>query len=60
MEIKIGKFKCEHCSKGMIIKEQFVQEKDNEVTLLCPWCKKVIGTYTSYKNRMYIVEKLED
>jgi len=60
MEIKKGTFKCEQCHKMVVIKEQFVQEKDNEITLLCPWCKKVLGTYTSYKNIMYIVEKAKD
>ena len=57
MEIKTGKFICEHCGKGIRIREQFVQEKDNEITLSCPWCKKVLGEYTTYRNKLYIAEK---
>ena len=60
MEIKKGTFNCEYCKKKIVIKEQFVQEKDNEITLSCPWCKKDLGTYTSYRNRIYIVEKAKE
>lgn len=57
MEIKSGKFTCEHCGKGIIIREQFVQDKDDEFTLSCPWCKGIIGKYTTYRNKLFIVEK---
>ena len=57
MEIKSGKFTCEHCGKGIRIREQFVQEKDNEITLSCPWCKKALGECTSSRNKLYIVDK---
>lgn len=57
MEIRCGKFTCEYCGKGIKIREQFVQEKDNEFTVSCPWCKKPIGKYTTYRNRLYIVNK---
>lgn len=57
MEIKAGKFTCEHCGQGIIIKEQFVQEKDNEITLTCPWCKQNLGEYSTYRNKLYIVSK---
>lgn len=57
MEIKSGGFTCEHCGKKITIKEQFTQEKNNEITLNCPWCKDIIGSYTSYRNKLFIVEK---
>jgi len=57
MNIKTGKSICEHCRKSIIIKEQFVQEKDNENTLLCPWCKHVLYEYTTFHNKMYIAVK---
>ncbi|MBQ4101127.1 MAG: hypothetical protein IJC83_06250 [Oscillospiraceae bacterium] len=60
MNFKAGKSQCEHCGKPIIIKEQFVQEKDNEITVVCPWCKNIIGEYTTFKNKMYIVEKAKD
>ena len=59
VEIKAGKCNCEHCGKGIIIKEQFVQEKDNEIALRCPWCKNVLGEYTTFRNKMYIAFKVE-
>lgn len=36
MEIKSGNYNCQYCGKAIKIIEQFVQEKDNEITVTCP------------------------
>ena len=57
MNIKSDKLTCKHCGKGIILREQFFQEKETEITLTCPWCSEVIGSYTPYRNKLFVVEK---
>ena len=59
LTIKSGKYRCEHSNINLIIKEQFVQEKDIEYVLSCPACKGKLGNFCTRKNKLFVVQVKE-
>lgn len=57
MDIKSGEYSCKYCGKPFVIREQYTQQKDDEVVLCCPWCSETIGEYNTQRNHMFIVSK---
>ena len=52
---KIGEYTCEHCGAELLVKEQFVQEKDTEYVISCPSCKNSLGEFNTRRNRLFVI-----